>query len=521
LALLVASACFAQTALYAAAAFAATPDPVIVRDAFNLYTWYIYVPADADGDYWSRWTLTNSHPDQANTDSYIYIREVFYGRVREGETFTPYGAADWSENAGGSWADSSAGCWLYRMTSAQNDYAEITVPAGHNIIQLITYDVSGGNGANLQYSFDGSTGTYDSGTATNVTVTTCFSDAVADGSKKFRVTHNDAAGTARIIGIRTFNSGSSGDPSTTRSANTAQGHDLITIGEDYYTQFGAKFNAAGFAQGEDNSLDSTVQQLSSNNTNISFYLSSCADGGAKLGTGGWAHTDPAANAPFTYLAADLGVGNQYEDGPNLFVNGVDKGDIWGSGANPLRRLYTGGEIYFYYDGFVDWDAAADEGTRDAAEPYMWVAQQWNKQGYDISVAVAFEADTDVDKCYGPEWKEEPTSDVPAWRFPPDWQTTVTPSTGHQHGYSEIAIEPSFADVWIKLMGTGPCDSIYYESDKSYVFNDLDGFDGGTDPAAGMVWSWGGRIEIRAIETLSLGGDYYRARYDYQTKTIEE
>lgn len=452
-----------------------------VRDTFNTAKHYAFIPVDKSIGKWIRVDFHCPKDNFTSYPKYSVVDQIFYGVVRPGLVFFAGYGTDFTES--GTWSNDGAHSWTYKSNSTQTNYLEVLIPAGYNRIQLLSYNVSGGNGALLNIAWDDASTTgldvtaYDSGdNGTGVRDVVVATNASPDGIKKLRITHNDSSGTARIIGLRCWDTDSIADPTITRSGDAD-----AFLGNDFVDTYG---DAALYRVATDCTLIG-IRQVA-----YEFAVRLAPTGNPVKWVGGDQHFG-SGQATYTYHSGE------YPDGPELFVDGSSVGGVFAMNRNELQ---TGDEIFMHSTGWADYDEAGDE---DATEPDLTWTTSIDRSGIIFSVSILFNEDSDIGSAYSPMLS--PYTGLGTIYFPPD-KTPVSATVGamefEETGLMEI-IPDVATDLMITMSAFSPCDQIgSYSNGKLYAYIQKTAMPGGITPSSGDLWLIGGRLQFSKIIGLS-------------------
>jgi hypothetical protein len=362
-------------------------NPVLVRDSLNTGKWYAYVPADKAGRFWARYDFALPNQNYLYA-AYFSLSQICYGRVFEGQVVNPKRdlAGKWVESA--AWGDIPLGPgspWNGRAVSADGYYADVTLPAAHNLIKILACQyTSGAGGDTMQISWDDAASwaaaskdgldiTEQALGATNNGLTEyTVATAAVPGTRKLRIWRKgDGANKGvRIFAVRSWNTSAAGDPSTAASG-IAVGHDMIDTIQGFSSSSKIDIRTA------DRSMVVLTEALSAHE----FAISNGPHAGTLKLTGG-GHFGTAPDYSYTYA------GGTFTNGPLIQLGDsfVDSGGVWDATANPLGKVLTDTSIHIRSVGFPAW----------AAGNPPQIAWHYDLDGSGLGTAVALLAVDAVD-----------------------------------------------------------------------------------------------------------------------------
>lgn len=352
-------------------------NPVLRRSAFHLREWQLFIPADKDARYYSRYIF--GPPGGSGTSPYdkiFVLRGIDFGQVFAGQEICPqrdlYHATNnptgkWRERSG-YWSNASAvGAWNNggRQCSSPGAFVTVDIPASHNLIKICA-DVYNGtyHGGIIQLAWvpamDSANGVtwaesekdglditeqdLEGSTSHNLTEFTVATNAAA-GTRKLRIwrkgTESDNLGVV-IVAVRSWDTRTAGDPATAVSG-IAVGHNMIdTI---------ANCTTASLAG--DRVADRNMVNLSQSGIAFEFAIANGPADHATLFTGGQAHfNDAVASYEYKYGAGT------FTDGPTILLGTsmTDKGGMGTDGVtvNPKGTVYTDEQIHIRSIGYPLW-----------------------------------------------------------------------------------------------------------------------------------------------------------------------
>ncbi len=488
----------AKALLLVLASLVSAAQPVYVRDPFTDHRARVFIPADNDGVFWTRYDFHVPKEDRTNYGKYWVMDQVFYGRIYAGLASCMNGGAGWTESGAG-WAGTSGAGWYYRNTAVQTAYAEILIPANYNRIHLLSYDVTGGDGATIAIAWDDTSTTglditaYDSGTATRAVEIVIAADAAPDGIKKLRFTNNDAAGMMRIIGIHAWNTHILGDPVTAvgGDADAWLGHDLVTDADSGASHRPRAINSEW------------TYNLAVKDSAHEFALKWAPDTSADKWVGGDQHFGDG-QAEYVYHAA----ADYLTDGPTIFVDNTDAGGTWEIARN---KLLFGDSIHVFSTGYSDYDEGATEGASEADLTWDY---NFSQSGMSVVVSVIFAANSDVEVCYFPMLSMNSygvTDRMLAWPT----NTEYDLSTDRQLEGTAVMFLRQTEGCTVEIESYCPLEYLWWDESASkyygYVYEEA--LVGGTDPPAGTVWTLGGFYRIRRMQAIE--NPRLRSRYNFR------
>lgn len=462
--------------------------PVLVRDPFCDHKLYAYISADSAGEYYSRIDFHVPKDDRKNYAKYCVVDQIWYGKVRPGLQSAGVGGAGWATS--GTWVYDAGNGWNYRSNAVQNSYMEIVIPSGYDRIHFLSYNVASGNGAMLAFAWDDGSTTglsatsYDQGAnGSGLREVVLATSASPDGVKKLRITHNDTSGTARIVGIRAWDTDGDGDPSTNTGTETAWlGHDLVD-----------KYADASFYRNVVTGADSTVYKIGNRQAAYEYAFSLAPDGQAVKFTGTDQHYG-TGQAQYTYHA-----GSDYlTNGPDIFADGTDKGGTWEIGRNYLIVADT---ITMRSTGYVDYDEGADE---DADEPDATQVLTISATGITFLVTHTFNADYDVTTSnYCPMFLfNSPDIADNFVVFPAGTKTLLSVAEDTTVEGSEAMVTLK-AGCTINFWQNTPSEGILYVASSDKIYGKVKTAEqfGGANPAAGDIQVLSGGFSITKTSEL--------------------
>jgi hypothetical protein len=205
--------------------------PVIVsndlfrRSAYTLPKYYIYIPADKNGEYWTRYTYEQANSSNAakTTESYC-IRAVHYGKCYAGkqQMFSAAGAdlTPATQVGAGEWADDAAvftTTWGTVKVAGNTEACSFPIPDTHDRLHVIVAVTTGLTGRSFTLSVDGddidatslgSINLADVQTAYGLSglIEVPITTAMPDSANKV-LTITAAGGNCFMAGIRTYDTG--------------------------------------------------------------------------------------------------------------------------------------------------------------------------------------------------------------------------------------------------------------------------------------------------------------------------
>lgn len=483
-------------------------NPVLIRDPFSSKVHSLYVPTNKAG-YYAKWDFEDAGRTGYSSACRVSVGPVYNGKVNcRNTTVASYHAEDWSTD--GSFNNGQINSHLYYAysTSASGKYIACLIPANHNLIHLIVYNVnSNGDTVNIDWKDGSTTGlsltSWNSGIATLATGTydvVIATNAAPDGSgddSTIRFTKTSST-IFRIIGVRSWNTSQVGTVETENGAGIWMGHGLVTQKTLSTTVTTLPERFDDVASGYGWTLNGTQIAI---DTAFKWYHTGTVPA-TSLWSGGYAHmTISAANAEYTHTAAS----SYLTDGPDIFVNGVDSGGMIELGQSGMK---TGYEVKIKQAGF--WDYDGDGTSADAvasADPTVTWTVTANASGTNFNFNVVWNDDatvsTTANETYGMMMGIQNTTQN---RYViANGVKTLLSTTANQ----SISGDVSNVDLWIpekdiiiKMSNNLPGDSLYwvYSTKKFYFEFDAADMPGGATPTTGTVWDYGGTINFEYADT---------------------
>lgn len=447
--------------------------PALVRDPFLTHRYWYYVPVRNDGTLWTRYCIGGP---SVTYSTYYCLLQMHIGPIRPGIALNR--AQITAES--GTWNNLQANEWNYRSSANQNDYLEFAIPLGYNFIQVITYDVTGGNGAMLAISWDDDTTTglsttsIDTGLESDINFWTVATAAA--GGDDLKILHNDASGSARIIGIRAFDTdGGPVHPGELNAGGLWKGNGLIDSFD----------NLSSNLYHEETSIVTDTYIMTADMISAMGWAINWGDnGGTKDWTGGAAHF---IAGDYEYQYAD----GKYPDGPELIVDGVSQGNLANETDIPCAEVHQSAQIAIISKGLADTDIASG-----ANDPCIGWTMNLHQYGIDMNFVIDFQNAMDVTSTnfYSPMmtfWPDRrPTEmvDVATGNT-----TAIYPGNGDVSvdDVNTIDLSFSYVDAVLRLSASHTVyQAWWYDSTpKFYMRQKVENFRGGTDPTAHDIWSW--------------------------------
>ncbi len=489
-------------------------NPVLVRDAWCVGRYKLYVPCDNDGTFWVMVDMGYPVGNAVNAPSFV-ILGMMYGRSREGKTLKAHGAAGWTETTG-TWADSSStgaeggdGDFVFRKHTANAAaVGEFLVPAGHNEILLYIYDKDGFSDITIDWNDDSTTGlditSYTSASDANgeVAVILVAANADPDGIKKLRITKDTTTKDLYVIGLQTWDTDKDALPSAANGSGVANGNGLVyrMIHADNTTTLPV------LEPGGDSSVVQFGDQALAKSWE--WAIKWAASGADPLKeTGGGLHAQLNA----TYAPYDtIGAGTV---GPKINIAGTAKNTVYGSvlsGVNGSQELLTGDNITLTTTGFLDYD---NDGTQGGADPKAtWI---WSASGNQLttSISISWVAATDIDAslCYSAMLPLDGVQAGDYFVVPPsptknDLTTGNVSAAGSQAYIHMQQLDGMIINMFTTSVGMEMAR--FDADDKLYSRVRVASLDGTTDPAA--------------IDTLIIAGGWrFSKGYDAAMPSLQE
>ena len=215
-------------------------DPILVKDPYNVIMAKVFQRVHPTKN---RWLRRDLYPPLGlgTLPLTLALQKEFVGPVYEGLwiNYLDYGGALWAKKgAGAAWSVGGATPTWSRTTGEKGNYSDFTVPDGHNRIHVMLNNSSSNGCSSVKFSWDDdSTDGIDvagGGTTYNSKVDSYLVDLVVTtttkpAGKNLRITHDGTDGTEylRIIGVKSWDTTTEGDPST-NAGGVGTGHDMLT-----------------------------------------------------------------------------------------------------------------------------------------------------------------------------------------------------------------------------------------------------------------------------------------------------
>lgn len=448
--------------------------PVIVRDKFSKAGYHVFIPADDEGKYWSRWTLDWPF---ASKDTLYPIHEVFYGIVRPGEW------QDYNDGSGSTWSLVESYGWQSYRAYTAGLYREWTIPDGHNRIHVITKFCSGVLNVTINGGTEGLDVTsIDTGSGDFVKETIVSTNSTAT-IRTLRLTKADGSG-AEIIGIHSFDDDAVGDPNTS-SVGLAVGHDLVD--QHHYNHYWGLENDGISGQCERILKFSTLE--------FTIKWKEASEASTKWTAYGLHYGGP--NADFAATRD-----------PVLYIDAVSQGAMYDTGNIALAELHEADSIVTLVEGFGDYDRDGVEDGEDILK--VRLGQDFTKTGVGIAVRIEWSDDGVVD-AVGPYIPAIPVDNDLTGHFKllPD-ETEIelgADPAGSKGNANAVVVYPDGVCCIITGQSLGPVDYICGYGGGTNKLNfklKSELLEGGTTPADGDIWTVGGFIAVR--KTGRIPGD---------------